>query len=212
MADTSQIPIMSITATSKYVPPTPGPKRVIDIQATAKDRFAGLMWIQKEINRDIKSYFSEYDYWEPYSEDKIYSKRKYNAIYNRYKMQTYTNHLCILEPAEDDEDEETEYYVVAKRVPSELELLEPFCQCDLCTAFILNPLKYVMCPHCAKCIKAGEGIADPKYIETAKILILQSQVKQSASRLPPFLQKIPKIRLIEIGFTLFLVTFFIWFI
>lgn len=144
------------------VPPTPGPKTLNEIQSTARERFAGVIFITKEASRPTEDYFVDYDYYETYSETKSYSKRTYQAAYKSI-MREYHNYLCIL-----NTDVGDEYYVVAKRVRSELEALEPYCPCTTCAASVINPLKYVWCPHCTRCIKAGPGFANPEYITKAK--------------------------------------------
>lgn len=146
------------------VPPTPAPKGVSDIQSDAKDRFAGMIWIQKEPSRSVEDYFVDYDYWEAYSETKSYSKRTYQAAY-KGTMREYHNYLCILNSEQGDE-----YYVIAKRVRSELEQLEPYCTCSRCISSFLNPLKYLWCHNCTRCIKAGPGFANPEYVIKAKEL------------------------------------------
>lgn len=146
------------------VPPTPAPKSISDIQTDARERFAGIVWIQKDSSHTLEDYFIDYDHWETYCETKSYSKRTYQAAY-KGMMREYHNYLCIL-----NSEEGEEYYVVAKRVRSELEQLEPYCTCTTCSASLINPLKYIWCPHCTKCIKAGPGFANPEYIAKAKEL------------------------------------------
>lgn len=145
-------------------PTTPGPRTIEAIQNDARERFAGIVWIQKEPSYQLEDYFLEYDYWEVYSETKWYSKRIYSAAYKGV-MRDYNNFLCILNGEQGEE-----YYVVAKRIRNELESLEPYCTCFSCSAVFLNPLKYIWCPYCTKCIKAGIGFANAKYIEKARVL------------------------------------------
>lgn len=149
------------------VPPTPGPRSLSNIEDEAKDRFSGIIWMQKDPNRPIEDYFVDYDYWEEYSDTKSYSKRSYQAAYTG-RMREYYNYLCILHT--DNDDIEDVYYVIAKRIRNELELLEPYCACLKCSSSIINPLKYIWCDHCTKCIKAGPGFASSEYINKAKEL------------------------------------------
>jgi len=159
------------------VPPTPGPKSKSNIEEEALDRFAGIIWVQKEKDRQVDDYFVDYDYWEVYSETKSYSKRSYQAAYTG-RMREYHNYLCILRENDDDQ-----YYVIAKRIRTELELLEPYCTCIKCTSSVINPLKYIWCDHCTKCIKAGYGFASQEYIDEAK-RILCSGSKRKYSYIP----------------------------
>lgn len=156
----------------QVIPPTPGPRTIEAIQNDAQNRFAGIVWMQKDPSYLLEEYFLEYDYWEKYSETKSYSKRIYQAAYKGV-MKDYNNFLCIL-----NSEEGEEYYVVAKRIRNELESLESYCTCSTCSAFILNPLKYIWCPHCTKCIKAGVGFAHPDYVEKARILKAQKEQRK----------------------------------
>ncbi|CAH6419345.1 Hypothetical protein HVR_LOCUS549 [uncultured virus] len=165
------------------VPPTPGPKTIEAIQNDARDRFAGIILIQKGPDRSLEDYFLEYDYWEPYSETKPYSKRIYQAAYKGV-MRDYNNFLCIL-----NTDQGDEHYVLAKRIRNELETLEPYCTCSTCSACILNPLKYIWCPTCTKCIKAGPGFANQQYIDKARILKVEAeQRKKSPSKYAKYIE------------------------
>lgn len=166
-------PVQIPVGINARVPPTPGPRSMEHIQADFKVRFAGIWWNQKDPDRTLEDFFIEYDHWEPYSETKIYSKRIYQAAYTGI-LRDYHNHLCILE-AEDT----TEYYVVAKRVRNELEALEPYCPCITCSSSSFNPLKYIWCPTCTRCIKAGRGFAKEEYIERARIAKEQHEAKKN---------------------------------
>lgn len=144
------------------VPPTPGPRSVETIRDdTLKQRFAGITIIQKDPSRILEDYFHEYDAWEKYDERKVYSKRPYIAIHKGI-MRNYHSFLCILE---DENGEESEYYVVAKRLRNDLEDLEPFCPCLRCRFF---PARFIWCPNCTRCLKTGGSWAKPEYIEQAK--------------------------------------------
>lgn len=183
-----------IPAINTYVtipPPTPGPKTVENIKVDAKDRFSGVICIQKDNDRTLEDYFYEYDYWEPYSESKSYSKRTYQAAYKGI-MKEYNNYLCVMQ----DADETEKYYVVAKRIRSKLETLEPYCTCLTCSSSIFNPLKYIWCAHCTRCIKAGTGFADPQYIEKAESLKKQKEQKVPLSI---YRQYINNIKWIKVG-------------
>lgn len=165
-------------------PMTPRARPVHEIQVDAMKRFAGVLWISKEKDRAIDDYFSEYDFWEPYSETKSYSKRSYTAGYKGV-LKEYKSYLCILSSEDTDESEDSkkeEYYVVAIRMRTELETLEKWCTCTTCSASYINPLKYLWCPFCTKCIKAGAGFADPMLITRARQLKTQSHIKKAPSK------------------------------
>lgn len=174
-------------------PSTPGPQPIGTIQNYARDRFAGIVWMQKTPLYSLDDYFLEYDHWELYSETKSYSKRTYQAAYKGI-MRDYNNYLCVL-----DSEHGEEYYVVAKRLRNELESLEPYCPCSLCICSWLNPLKYIWCPHCTKCIKAGIGFAHPDYITKARKLKTQNeQTKQKpVPKYRKYFQNIPLIKITE---------------
>lgn len=189
------------------IPPTPAPKTVDNIHDEAKDRFCGITYIQKDNSIKHEDHFMEYDHWEPYSETKSYSKRPYQAAYKGI-MKEYQNHLFILHT-----DDDEEYFVVARRIKSELEHLEPYCQCSRCLASIINPLKYLWCPYCTHCIKSGPGFAKIEYINKAR------ELKELANKIQPhhtslallqkFLDKIPIIKLVEIIIIFILIIFWL---
>lgn len=179
------------------VPPTPGPRSKNNIYDDVKTRFAGVICVNKDtITTTLDEYFSDFDYWELYSESKSYSRRSYQAAYKGV-MKNYHNYICIIDDCGNEE-----YYVVAKHIRSELENLEPFCQCNLCSASVINPLKYIWCPHCTGCIKAGPGFANTKFIEQAKALKLASQQKRPSkyTKYTKFFDNIGKVKLIEASF------------
>ena len=191
-----QVPCLNkvgVLNTIPTVPPTPGPRTIEAIQNDARERFAGIVWMQKDPSYLLDDYFLEYDYWEVYSETKSYSKRTYQAAYKGV-MKEYNNYLCIL-----NSDQGEEYYVVAKRIRSELESLEPYCTCSTCSASILNPMKYIWCPHCTRCIKAGIGFANAEYVDKARQLKSQKeQLKQSpVPKYRKFFQTTPWIKVSE---------------
>ena len=162
-------------------PPTPRARSKEEIQTDARKRFGGVLWISKDGEREVEEYFSDYDFWEPYSEIKSYSKRPYTAGYKGV-LREYKSYLCILS-SEEEGIEKEEYFVVAKRMRTELETLEPWCTCTTCSACIINPLKYLWCPYCTKCIKAGDGFADPSLIAKARNLKQLSYTKKPTTRL-----------------------------
>src|SRR3990172_6381652 len=123
------------------VPPTPAPRTIDTIQNDARERFGGILWIQKDPNQPMEDYFMDYDYWEKYSEAKPYSKRIYQAAFKGV-MREYQNYLCILNMEQNEE-----YYVLAKHIRNELETLAPYCPCPRCVSYIFNPMKYIWCPN-----------------------------------------------------------------
>lgn len=146
-----------------YVPKTPKPKSVDDIQDQARDRFAGIIICNKNDNMIIDNYFIEYDHYEVYDENKSYSKRIYQSAYKGV-LREYQNYLYILEC----DDDNKEYYVVAKKLYNDLESLEKYCPCLKCSASYFNPLKYIWCPYCTNCIKSGKGFTKKEYIKHAQ--------------------------------------------
>lgn len=143
-------------------PPTPGPRPISNITDDAHSRFAGVFWIQKDDNKDLSDYFMGYEHYEPYSETKAYSKRIYQAAYSGL-MADYVDYLFIIA----DQNQE-QYFVVSKRLKSMYDELEKYCPCVSCTGSIFNPLKYLLCPICTKCIRAGPGFASSENIAEAR--------------------------------------------
>lgn len=196
-----KIPIVPITTRTPppLIPQTPAPKAVEDIHTNHKKCFGGVIYIQNDKLSNVEDYFVEYDHWEKYSDKKSYSRRPYQAAY-KGMMKEYQNFLIIFE---NDEGEE-EYYVVAKRLRNELEILEPYCQCPRCVCSVINPLKYVWCPHCTKCIKSGPGFAKQEYIDKAKIL--KNSVGKSKEN--KYLDKLFAFKTLEIIFFFFIILLF----
>lgn len=157
------VPINLNIGNNNRPPPTPGPKSINNIQEDAKSRFAGIICIQKENDLADEDYLSTYDYWEPYSETKQYSKRPFLWSYDG-TIRQYQSYLCVVS----DEDDKETYYVVSIKLKGKLEQLEQYCTCIKCRSSRLNPLKYIWCDYCTKCIKAGPGFADDEYIKIAK--------------------------------------------
>jgi len=178
-------------------PQTPAPRPIETIHVGHKKCFGGIVYIQKDNNTNIEDYFVEYDHWEKYSENKSYSRRSYQAAY-KGMMKEYQNFLIVFE-----DDETEEFYVVAKRIRNELELLEPYCQCYRCVCSTLNPLKYLWCPHCTSCIKSGPGFAKQEYIDKAKVL--KQLIKPPTEyKYQKYLDKTSLIKVFEVLFVLLL--------
>lgn len=149
-----------------FQPVTPGPRTIHDLHTEAKQRFIGIIFMEKDPNRSTEDYFYEYDFWEKYSETNHYNKKPYSAIY-KGSNRKYVNYLCIL-----GTDTGEEYYVASKRIPTELESLEKYCRCSKCQSSFFNPMKYIWCKCCTGCIQAGEGFADKQIVEKARKLKL----------------------------------------
>jgi len=154
-----------------YIPPTPryGIQKQ-DLMTSAKDRFAGVSWVELMQDQKPEDLLQDYDNYEVYEETKIYSKRPYLANFKN-KLQNYQNYLIIMQTELGDQ-----YYVASKRIPSEMDSLAEFCPCFNCSSFVLNPFKYIWCSHCVKCIKSGSS----EYISSAKNLKLKfEQLKKN---------------------------------
>lgn len=160
-----------------WVPPTPRPG-----SANLKEQFCTIMWARCPSGVTATDFLSKFDHSERYSEMTAYSQRPYRSVHCG-KLRTYVNALCTLcvEKIDDNGIAQIteEHYVIADRVPSEIERLEQFCPCFTCGASFFNPLKYVWCPMCTRCLKAGEGFADPAYIVQARIA---SKINKPSSR------------------------------
>ena len=174
------IPINLHKLQGHAIPPTPGPQTMSSLADNARDRFAGILWIHQGIDKDIKDYLTDYDFVESYDEHKSYSKRLFTAVHQGC-VQNYHNYLCIVTT----NDNKEEYFVVAKRMRSELQELEPYCTCITCCSSRCNPLKYIWCPSCTKCLKAGPGIASAELIARAKELRLAEENSRKQLRKYP---------------------------
>ena len=191
---TQEFPIESARL---ILPPTPSPKRIDEIEENARDRFAGLIIIDKYFD-NAEEHFSEYDHWEQYDENKCYSKRPYQETY-KGMLREYRNFLFVL----NDKDCK-EYYVIAKRIRSELKELELYCTCKKCQASYLNPFKYVWCVYCTNCIKAGKGFADKFYIKKAKELKENKDFSLAKYKRYPYETRVLKIIEVIVLIALFL--------
>jgi len=114
---------------------------------------------------DEKLIFGVYDHYELYDKNKKYNKDKYLAIYTGTPFYYLDFIYCIVIA---DNNDKKLYYVVSKRVPSDIQDLKKYCPCVKCSTRKLNPLKYIWCKFCTGCLKSGEWHAHPKYIEEAK--------------------------------------------
>jgi hypothetical protein len=189
--------------TPVLIPQTPAPRPIESIHVDHKKCFGGIIYVQKDSTTNIEDYFVEYDHWEKYSETKSYSRRVYQAAY-KGMMKEYQNFLIIFE-----DDDKEEYYVVAKRIRNELELLEPYCQCCRCVCSTLNPLKYLWCPHCTSCIKSGPGFAKQEYIDKARELKLLMENKRPVlSKYQKYTDKLSLIKGFELLFLVLLLLLF----
>lgn len=171
---------------------TPAPQRIEHITDNLAQRFMGVIDVQKDPKHTLEDYFVDYDHWEHYDESKSYSKRPYPAAYTGV-MKTYRDYLFVLREGPDEE-----YFVVANRYLTELDKLVPYCTCLTCRASPLNPIKYLWCPHCTRCLKGGAAFAHPEYIERAKLLMQQAQTRKvQHSRWTKYRNRIDVLRFIE---------------
>ena len=159
----------------QYIPPTPGPRSKLTLQENARERFAGILWVSRAANKTSADYLADYDFVEPYDDTKSYSKRLFTAVHNGC-VNNYHNYLCVIT----GDDNSEEYYVVAKGMRHELAELEPYCTCITCCSSVCNPLKYLWCPTCTRCLKAGPSIANPQFIQRAQQLrvLHENAIKQ----------------------------------
>lgn len=178
---------------TNYIPPTPAPRSVDNIQNDARDRFAGMIWVTKDESRTNEDYLVDFEHYEVYSEAKSYSKRPFQASYNG-AIREYHNYLLVLEGSEGPQ-----YYVVAKKIRSDLEGLEKYCECVTCTSSVINPMKYIWCSYCTKCIKAGPGFANPEFIEQAKLKKDLSEKKQKQGFSLYSFKNVPRVRFVEVA-------------
>lgn len=146
-----------------YFAPCTQPKRLRDVKENIRGSFCGYLWLLKDKDRDLSSYFVEYDYYEIYDENKGYTMRNYLKVYDNGKekvMREYQNYLCTLE-----EEGIEHYYVLSKRIFNEYDNLAPFCPCKKCTSYFSS----LYCSHCCKCLKLGKTLADESYLHLAQI-------------------------------------------
>lgn len=174
------VPINSSKLQGHIIPPTPGPRAINSLEDNVKERFSGILWITCATDKKPADYLSDYDFVEPYDEKKSYSRRMFTAAYEG-RINNYHSYLCII-----NQDDIQQYYVVAKRMPNELAKLEPYCTCITCNSSRCSPLKYMWCPSCTRCIKAGPGVAAPEFITHAEQMLT---MRQSPTWKPTFWER-----------------------
>ena len=111
--------------------------------------FAGIILLDNEADRSLDDYLSEFDYYEEFDPKKQYSRKSFLASYKRI-MREYQHHLLVVN--------QNRFYVVAKRMRTDLEKIESLCVCIRCSASAINPLKYLWCPMCTGCLKAAPAL------------------------------------------------------
>lgn len=147
---------------------TPKPCKKDDMANNFDDMFFGTIYLNNQFKIPHQDFLKEYIHYEEFNEMKSYSKRPY-LFYHNGTIKYYSNFLLII-----NDEFNKKYYVVTKLIPSKNDAYEKYCTCIKCSnkiIDILNPIRYIKCSICAKCIKAGEEVADPKYIENAKMLL-----------------------------------------
>ena len=99
-----------------------------------------------EFNPQI--YFEEFPYFEQYDSNKLYTQESFQYDYG-YGLLTYRYHHYII-----DVDNETLNYVVVEEEISkdDIEKLQPYCQCKMCTAAWYNIFKFIYCRCCIGCL------------------------------------------------------------
>jgi hypothetical protein len=153
------------------IPLTPRKQTISNLGRDASAIFPAVIWIEIPSDSRVEDYLVEYDHWTTYDENTTYSKRKYQAAYTG-RIRDYHNCLCVAQTQNGEE-----LYVVAKRVRTELEELEQYCPCTTCSAWILNPLKYLWCPVCTGCVKSGTGYAREEHVKLARMIASGQPVK-----------------------------------
>ena len=182
------------------IPRTPKPRSIDDIQEQARDRFAGIIICEKHNDISIDNHFTDYDHYESYNENKAYSKRPYQSAYKGI-LREYQSYLYILES-----DDDREYYVVAKKLYNNLEPLEKFCPCFTCSASYFNPLKYIWCSYCTKCIKAGKGFTKDEYIKQAEAS-KNKNLDHSSNKFQKYIQGSNILKISEIFIVILIIIF-----
>ena len=95
------------SSSAVIIPQTPRPCKINNLFENARERFIGVLWVTCD---DAEKYVQQFDYSEPYSEEKSYSLRPYLASYDGC-VREYQNYLCVCATSENEE-----YYVIAKEL------------------------------------------------------------------------------------------------
>jgi hypothetical protein len=92
-----------------------------------------------------------------------------NTLYEKIKIinsKKYIVCMCIVNNTE---------YIVYKRSKSNYDKYIKDCNCVKCKCSFYNPVKYILCEHCTKCVKMGykENIGNKNnHLKYAEMLIL----------------------------------------
>ena len=135
---------------------TPAPRATSQIHEDVEKRFAGVIKIIPDSERDDIEYLTDCDHYEVYSETKQYSKRPYNL-----GSKEYISFLVVLDRIGD-----RRFYVVGKRMLTEYDKLADYCPCLHCKPFGL--IKYLKCSVCTGCVKAGPGYCRKEILTQAR--------------------------------------------
>lgn len=128
--------------------------------STMQHIFVGII-VKASDKRPLGEQLSEYEHWEAYDPTRSYSRSGHLRVRNG-RAREYFYYLLIL-----ISEEKYDLYVVTQEDP-EMRALESYCPCYKCQASYLNPLKYIWCDHCTRCLKAGKEFTSSEYIAQAK--------------------------------------------
>ena len=141
---------------------TPAPVRKGDLAQLAQKLFRNIVWIDNRNGQELPDLLSDYDFYEEYDENKAYTKRAFIRA-SQGKLYEYEYQFITICQAND----ELNFYVGSRRLPSPHTKLVNYCTCLTCSANPLNPLKYLWCTNCTGCLQGGIT-ANPQLVELAQ--------------------------------------------
>jgi len=101
-------------------------------------------------NFDPTVEFKHYDRYELYQDDGQYEYDTNNENIEKYMISDWRN---------GELKERVKYVLISKiwrPTDDEIKLYEKHCQCIVCTAWILNPMRYLTCRCCVGCMRARD--------------------------------------------------------
>lgn len=122
-------------------------------------------------NFDPKEYFEDNDYWNEILEN-VDDDTNINNI--KSKIVSTKNYSLAKFVIRDSSKMKlpTRFFIVAEEIftKEELKLLEPYCQCRICTASYFSLNRWFDCRCCFGCIKMGKRYASERLVKQARRL------------------------------------------
>jgi hypothetical protein len=116
---------------------------------------------------DPTIFFEGYDHVEEYDDTKTYTKEHFEVDYG-HGVREY--HYILYTIGDIDGKMPDKKYVAVREVLSQSELrkLAKHCQCEKCTKYYFNPMRYFTCGCCVGCLSWGNGFYSPAVLKKTR--------------------------------------------